>query len=82
MSLQAKLDKLKKTFRATASKPVLELMDEAMQALIDSGIMERALGIGDPAPDFTLKNTESLPVHLKSLLKTGPVVLTFYRGRW
>ena len=38
--------------------------------------------VGQPAPDFTLPNATSQEVSLKVLLARGPVVLSFYRGRW
>jgi peroxiredoxin len=40
------------------------------------------LNIGDTAPDFTGMNQKSKEIHLKELLKSGPVVVLFYRGEW
>jgi peroxiredoxin len=40
------------------------------------------LNIGDIAPDFTAKNQNNKDVNLKELLKSGPVVILFYRGEW
>ncbi|QCK16139.1 peroxiredoxin-like family protein [Mangrovivirga cuniculi] len=40
------------------------------------------LNIGDKAPEFYLSNAVGETVTLKSLLKQGRVVLTFYRGSW
>jgi peroxiredoxin Q/BCP len=37
-----------------------------------------ALKVGDPAPDFTLPDTEGRPVTLSALLRNGPVILAFY----
>ena len=50
--------------------------------LKSSGIMDHVVKVGDKAPDFTLKNTEGHNVSLSSFLADGPVVLTFYRGKW
>lgn len=82
MGLQEKLDKLKKNLRSAAPKEVLAVLDEAIQSMIDSKIVERALRVGQQAPDFTLKNTSGRQVQLYALLEKGPVVLTFFRGRW
>ncbi|SFR82694.1 peroxiredoxin-like family protein [Maribacter stanieri] len=41
-----------------------------------------AIKIGQKAPDFELPNAEGKSIVLKSLLKKGPVVITFYRGNW
>jgi len=42
----------------------------------------RALGVGDRAPDFELPDATGDTVRLRDLLVDGPVVLTFYRGAW
>lgn len=36
------------------------------------------LQVGDPAPDFTLPDTDGKPVTLSKLLAGGPVILAFY----
>ncbi|MEM1055641.1 MAG: peroxiredoxin-like family protein [Bacteroidota bacterium] len=41
-----------------------------------------ALGVGDTAPDFALPGVDGETVQLSTLLQSGPVVLTFYRGAW
>lgn len=40
------------------------------------------LNVGDMAPNFTAKNQSNKDVNLKELLKSGSVVLLFYRGEW
>lgn len=37
---------------------------------------------GAQAPDFVLPNAAGSPVSLREKLKSGPVVLVFYRGAW
>lgn len=44
--------------------------------------VEQGLRVGDKAPEFTLNDQNGNPVTLYSLLKKGPVVLTWYRGGW
>lgn len=53
-----------------------------IEAVATSGILDQAKKVGDKAPDFTLKNATGKEVSLKSLLRDGPVVLTWYRGGW
>jgi peroxiredoxin len=57
-------------------------MHRATEDLKNSGIMDHVVKVGDKAPDFTLKNTADQDVSLYTLLGDGPVVLTFYRGKW
>ena len=53
-----------------------------IRAVAKSGLAEKALKVGDKAPDFTLKNADGKEVTLSKLLKNGPVVMTWYRGGW
>lgn len=41
-----------------------------------------ALRTGDRAPDFVLPDSPGGAVKLSDVLREGPVVLKFYRGRW
>jgi peroxiredoxin len=56
--------------------------DTLVQNLRDAGVGEGALKAGDAAPDFALTNAEGHVVALADLLAAGPVVLSFYRGKW
>lgn len=40
------------------------------------------LNVNDKAPVFSARNQEGKSIDLGGLLKTGPVVLVFYRGQW
>ena len=82
MSLKNKLNKLKESFKTKAPQEAQEIMHRATEDLKNSGIMDHVVKIGDKAPDFTLKDTEGREVSLSTLLGDGPVVLTFYRGKW
>jgi len=42
----------------------------------------RGLKVGESAPDFVLPNAFGKPISLVDSLKTGPVILKFYRGEW
>lgn len=82
MRLQERLDAHRKSFEAQAPKDVLEIMHRATEDLRNSGTLERAVKVGDRAPDFSLRNTRGQEVTLRQLLSKGPLVLSFYRGRW
>jgi hypothetical protein len=47
-----------------------------------TGIEDRVIRVGAPAPGFALEATDGRIVSLDSLVRQGPVILTFYRGRW
>ena len=82
MSLQDKLDKVKKEFEADAPPEALAIMHRATHDLLNSGIMERTLKAGDRAPGFTLPNEQGQMVASSELLLRSPLVLSFYRGVW
>jgi peroxiredoxin len=56
--------------------------DALVQFLRDTHIGEGALKAGDMCPDFALANAEGHIVALTDLLARGPLVLSFYRGKW
>src|ERR1700692_1186704 len=60
----------------------INFLDRETEALLQSGIINNSLQVGQKAPDFTLTNATGGEVSLSSLLKKGPVVLSFYRGEW
>ncbi|MFH1983967.1 MAG: hypothetical protein ABIL58_19180 [Pseudomonadota bacterium] len=82
MTLQEQLDAYKKGFQAKAPAEVQAIMHEATTTLATSGIMDRAIAVGAATPAFTLKSTDGKTLSLAGLLAKGPVVLTFYRGKW
>ena len=47
-----------------------------------SGIYESVKKVGDTAPMFALPDADGKLVSLATLLKDGPVVVTWYRGGW
>lgn len=82
MSLQKKLSALKKGIEAQAPKEAVEIMHGATEDLEKSGILDGTVKVGDQAPNFSLKNADDQEFSLKDLLSRGPVVLSFYRGKW
>jgi peroxiredoxin len=57
-------------------------MDRAIEQLIARVAKASALKLGDHVEDFFLPDAHGEPVRIQSLLETGPVVISFYRGRW
>ena len=82
MGLQEKLSRLKNGFESQAPKEVVRVMHRATDDLEKSGILDTTVKVGDQAPDFSLKNADGREFSLKDLLSLGPVVLSFYRGKW
>jgi peroxiredoxin len=81
-TLESQLQERQKAFGAKADPETKTAYAAGIQAVADSGILEKAVQVGQAAPDFTLKNARGESVQLSALLKNGPVVLTWYRGGW
>jgi len=82
MTLQEKLDTMREASKTRIPPEAWAIMQRSVDDLRASGITNRIARAGEPAPDFTLPNVSGRPVGLKELLARGPVVLSFYRGRW
>lgn len=69
---------------ATQSRPaeVSAAFGAGIAAIEAAGIADHALAVGEPAPDFALPDTAGRPVALADLARTGPTIVTFYRGGW
>ena len=82
MSLEERLAAIREMAKTRQPPEVRAVMEQAIEDLRTSGIMDRVAKVGAPAPDFALPNVAGQPVSLASLRARGPVVLSFYRGRW
>lgn len=80
--LQEELNKIKQNFEANADTSVIELYDNGVNNVAQSGILDQAKNVGDKAPNFKLNNALGNNVELKDYLAKGNVVLTWYRGGW
>ena len=82
MKLQEQMDAFKKGFVEQVPEQALKTMERAGEKLRESGLSDRAIKVGDKALDFSLRNTSETEVGLSTLLANGPVVLSFFRGKW
>jgi hypothetical protein len=82
MTLGERLDAMREASKARIPPETRAVMQRSVDDLRASGIMSRIARVGQAAPGFTLPNSESRLVGLAELLARGPVVLSFYRGRW
>jgi hypothetical protein len=82
MKLQDKMAAYKRNFVKKAPPEALAVMQGAKDALRNSGILERAVKVGDQAPDFALIHTDGRRLTLADMLDRDWLVLGFYRGRW
>ena len=82
MPLGDTLDRIREAAKARIPPEARAVMERSVADLRASGIMQRVARVGQPAPDFTLPNAAGASISLADLCARGPVVLSFYRGRW
>ncbi len=81
-SLAEDLDRFVKQYLEKTPDNVRVDFQRGIDELQQSGILERALNIGDTAPEFLLPNAVGDEISLYDALLQGPVVLVWYRGGW
>ena len=86
-SLQSRLDEFKKELESgappyNATHEVIETMHRATAELEASGPVNKALKVGDRAPEFSLFNQDRVQVSSAEVLRQGPLVVSFFRGHW
>ena len=82
MTLGETLDAIREQSKTRMPPEVRAVLLKSTDDLRVSGIMNRVARVGWRAPDFTLPNATGQSVGLRGLRAHGPVVLSFYRGRW
>lgn len=82
MPLQQQLDDLTAKLRSLVPAERLAAVDYAAEELVQSRVADRALKAGDHAPGFELPDGEGMLWRSEEILRNGPMVIVFYRGRW
>lgn len=82
MSLAQQLEELTRKLHALVPAERLAVVDQAINQLEVSGIGERTLSAGETAPAFQLSDGDGMMWRSGDLLRSGPLVIVFYRGRW
>jgi peroxiredoxin len=81
-SLQDQLDEITARTRHLVQAERLAVGERAVAELFASGIEEKILPVGAPAPEFALNDATGRLVRSRDLLALGPLVIKFFRGRW
>ncbi|MUH36455.1 AhpC/TSA family protein [Zobellia amurskyensis] len=57
-------------------------LQDFQKLVISNASHVKGLAVGDKAPDFTLPNALGKDISLSEMLKSGIVIIKFYRGEW
>ena len=81
-SLKEELKALRARLETARPPEAVATMHRAVDELRASDAASRVLKVGDRAPEFVLPDAAGTLVDSRRLLAAGPLVITFYRGRW
>jgi len=82
LSLRQQLEELTSKLRTLVPADRLSVVDQAIEELKSSGIAERVLKPREKAPALELPDGDGQLWRSEDLLRNGPMVIVFYRGRW
>jgi peroxiredoxin len=81
--LQTQLDSITSQTRSLVQPERLAITDAAVRDLHATGIEDGILPVGAIAPSFSLPDAiNGKLVHSADLLALGPLIISFFRGRW
>jgi peroxiredoxin len=80
--LQDQLDTITANTRTLVPAERLAIGERAIAELFATGIEDRILPVGASAPDFVLPDASGRIQRSRDLLALGPLIITFFRGRW
>lgn len=81
-TLEPRLEKIRAWALANLTPEENAIMERHIDHLRESGATDRILKKGDRAPEFNLVNQHGETVSSATLLRNGPLVVSFYRGSW
>jgi peroxiredoxin len=82
VSLSTQLEELTAKLRAMVPAERLATVDRTIEELIRTGVAQQAVKVADSAPGFELADGDGMLWRSEDLLRNGPLVVVFYRGRW
>jgi hypothetical protein len=82
LNVNEELRQIREAGEAKRPPEITERVHRATNELRDSGILERIPRPGDRAPHFARPGLDGDTVRLSARLAKGPVLLSFFRGRW
>jgi peroxiredoxin len=82
MELEGQLQQQRERARSKQDPVEREVRAAAIAAVAESGRAEKALGVGDTVPRFTLPDPAGQAVAINDVLAHGPAIISFYRGGW
>jgi hypothetical protein len=81
-TLREQLERLTAARKARIPPDALSTIERTTEELKLSGIAVRTLRVWQRAPEFSLSDADGNTASSQELLRSGPLVVSFYRGKW
>ena len=81
-TLQQQIAQFRETFRTMVPAENVSIIEKSLQKQKLNRGLEGILKVGDSVSDFSLRDIFGERINLGELLKSGPLVIKFYRGGW
>jgi len=82
MRLAEKIEKVNQSFSRMLSRDDLQSLRDEISKLVESGLAEKALKLGESIPECILPDGSNKKIDVRSMLRNQPVIISFYRGQW
>lgn len=82
MSLHEKLEAVAGESRKKFPGDALQVLMKFREELKEQGLKDKIPGEKELLPSFDLEDEEGRSISSEDFLASGPMVLTFFRGRW
>lgn len=82
MFLLKQLQALKEEAERNASREDVDISKRAIIGVLESGLLDKVIQVGERMPDFALPDGQNQVTRLADFLLDGPLVINFYRGIW
>ena len=80
--LYLEIQAFQKQFLEGVSQATIDVIFKTTKELVDSGIADKALGVGAEFPSMKLNNAVGENRNLAEIFSNGPTIVNYYRGAW
>lgn len=82
MILKKKLEEMAEESKKKFPQDALQQLVESRKELAESGVKDGIISVKGILPPFDLEDEDGRSVSSEDLLAEGPLIMTFFRGRW
>ncbi|MCQ4140622.1 peroxiredoxin-like family protein [Chryseobacterium sp. EO14] len=80
--LAKQIEKFNNELATQVPQEILEAFGKSIEDLKTKNIEEKSIKLNEMMPSFSLPNAKNEIIHSKEILKSGKMIIAFYRGSW